>query len=236
MAWRRGSCRTPCSLRAPNGYLNPKYPSRASGETQRTTNTTGSSNLKFDNDVLIDLVLKHTNLVLSSKVILQNLISNGVKAPRTTGTDSLGTVMERQRKPLPQDSQKAKEEADLAECRKQFRVAPVPEHVSKPLYDDLIHEQERLRKEGREQRRDFLLTTQKPFRLHKKEEKKRERLKEDMSSANKSEKTEPVCVRKPIPKAVSDHSFSEQLKGAIYLNIFFKIVLLYTLLYALNTV
>lgn len=148
----------------------------------------------------------------SSKVILQNLISNGVKAPRTTGTDSLGTVMERQRKPLPQDSQKAKEEADLAECRKQFRVAPVPEHVSKPLYDDLIHEQERLRKEGREQRRDFLLTTQKPFRIHKKEEKKRERLKEDMSSANKSEKTEPVCVRKPIPKAVSDHSFSEQLK------------------------
>uniref|UniRef100_A0A672N7U2 FAM161 centrosomal protein B n=1 Tax=Sinocyclocheilus grahami TaxID=75366 RepID=A0A672N7U2_SINGR len=138
-------------------------------------------------------VLSETNsmsstLVLSSKVILRNFTSNGVEAPRTTGSNSLGTVTERQRKPLPPDSQKAKEEAGLTECQKQFCVAPVPEHVSKPLYDDLIHEQERLRKEGREQRRDFLFTTQKPFRFHKREEKKRERLKEEMASANKSEK------------------------------------------------
>ncbi|KAL0170533.1 hypothetical protein M9458_035129, partial [Cirrhinus mrigala] len=139
-----------------------------------------------------------------SKVILHHFTSKGVKAPRTTGSDSLGTVIERQRKPLPQDSQKAKEEADLAECQKQFRVAPIPEHVSKPLYDDLIHEQERLRKEGREQRSDFLLTMQKPFRFHKREEKKQERLKEEMATANKSKKTEAVYVRKPIPKAVSD--------------------------------
>ncbi|RXN11330.1 protein FAM161B-like isoform X1 [Labeo rohita] len=158
--------------------------------------------------------MKHTSstLVLSSKVFLHSFTSNGVKAPRTTGSGSQGTVIERQRKPLPQDSQKAKEKADLAECQKQFRVAPVPEHISKPLYDDLIHEQERLRKEGREQRRDFLLTMQKPFRFHKREEKKQERLKEEMASANKSEKTEPVCVRKPIPKAISDPRFSERLK------------------------
>ncbi|XP_043119072.1 protein FAM161B isoform X2 [Puntigrus tetrazona] len=148
----------------------------------------------------------------SSQVFLHHLSSSGVEAQRTTGTNSLGTVTERQRKPLPQDSQKTKEMADLAECQKQFRVAPVPEHVSKPLYVDLVHEQERLRKEGREQRRDFLLTMQKPFGFHKREEKKRERLKEETASADKSEKTEPVCVRKPIPKAVSDPSFSEQLK------------------------
>uniref|UniRef100_A0A8C2ISZ8 FAM161 centrosomal protein B n=1 Tax=Cyprinus carpio TaxID=7962 RepID=A0A8C2ISZ8_CYPCA len=98
------------------------------------------------------------------------------------------------------------------QCQKQFCVAIVPENVSKPLYDDLIHEQECLRKEGREQRRDFFLTTQKPFRFHKREEKKRERLKEEMASANKSEKTESVCVRKPIPKAVSEPRLSEQLK------------------------
>ncbi len=153
-------------------------------------------------------------------MILWNFTSNVVKAPRTTGTNYLGTVTERHRKPLPQDSQKAKEEADLAECQKKFCVASVPEHVSKPLYDDIIHEQERLRKEGREQRRDFLLTMQKPFRFHKREEKKQERLKEEMASADKSEKTEPVCVRKPIPKAFSDPSFSEQFKGAIYLNIY----------------
>jgi len=154
--------------------------------------------------------LKHTSstLVFSSKVILHNFTPSGIKAIIT----SQGTVAERQRKPLPQDSQKAKEEADLVECQKQFCVAPVPEHISKPLYDNLIHEQERLRKEGREQRRDFLLTMQKPFRFHKREEKKKE-----IDSVNKSEKTQPVCVRKPIPKA--DPRFPEQLKGAIYMNI-----------------
>uniref|UniRef100_A0A671R3R2 FAM161 centrosomal protein B n=1 Tax=Sinocyclocheilus anshuiensis TaxID=1608454 RepID=A0A671R3R2_9TELE len=162
--------------------------------------------------VLFETYSTSSTLVLSSKVILRNFTSNGVEAPRTTGSNSLGTVTERQRKPLPPDSQKAKEEAGLTECQKQFRVALVPEHVSKPLYDDLIHEQERLRKEGREQRRDFLFTTQKPFRFHKREEKKRERLKEEVASANKSEKTEPVCVRKPITKAVSEPRFSEQLK------------------------
>ncbi|KAK7141989.1 hypothetical protein R3I94_011627 [Phoxinus phoxinus] len=142
----------------------------------------------------------------SSKVILQDFTPSGIKAPRT----SQGTGTERQRKPLPRDSQKAKEEADLVECQKQFSVAPVPEHISKPLYDNLIHEQERLRKQGREQRRDFLLTTQKPFRFHKREEKKKK--KEEMDSANKSEKTQPVCVRKPIPKAASAPRFPEQLK------------------------
>ncbi|XP_056333765.1 protein FAM161B [Danio aesculapii] len=148
----------------------------------------------------------------SSKMVLQNSTSNGIKAARTTGSHCLGTEIERHRKPLPQDSRKAKEEADLAECQKQFRVAPVPEHISKALYDGLIHEQERLRLEGREQRRDFLLTMQKPFRFLKREEKKRERQREEKASASKSVKTEPVHVRKPIPKAVSDPRFSERLK------------------------
>ncbi|XP_067311153.1 protein FAM161B [Pseudorasbora parva] len=144
----------------------------------------------------------------SSKVILKNFTSSGIKAPRTFQ----GTLTERQKKPLPQNSQKAKEEADRAECQKQFRVAPIPEHISKPLYDNLIHEQERLRKKGLEQRRDFLLTMQKPFGFHKREDEKQERLKEEMGSANKSEKTGPVCVRKPIPKAVSNPIGPKQLK------------------------
>ncbi|XP_051578310.1 LOW QUALITY PROTEIN: protein FAM161B [Myxocyprinus asiaticus] len=146
----------------------------------------------------------------SSKLILQNFTSNGIKASSTV-TSSKGMVRERQKKPLPQETKKAKEEADLAECQKQFCVVPIPEHISEPLYDDLIREQERLRKEGREQRKDFLLTMQKPFTFHKREEKKQERLKE-MASSNQSEKTEPVIVRKPIPQAVSDPRFSERLK------------------------
>lgn len=128
-------------------------------------------------------------------------------------------MRENHMRPLPKETQKAKEEADLAECEKQFRVPPVPEHVSKSLYKDLVQDQERLRQEGRDQRKEFLLTLQKPFRFHKREEKKRERRKEEEASADTSEKTEPVRVRKPIPKAVSNPRFSEQLKGAIHLTL-----------------
>ncbi|KAI7804763.1 protein FAM161B isoform X2 [Triplophysa rosa] len=143
--------------------------------------------------------------------IRQNLTSNGIKTTSTV-TNSMKIVSENQRRPLPVETQKAKEEADLVECEKQFRVAPVTEHVSKSLYKDLIQDQERLRQERHDQRRDFLLAMQKPFRFHKREEKKQERRKEEMASANTSEKTELVCVRKPIPKAVSNPRFSEQMK------------------------
>ncbi len=72
MAWRRGSCRTPCSPRALNGYLNPKYPSKTSaimmGETLRTANITGNSNLTFDNDVLIDILYWNKHLPILSSV------------------------------------------------------------------------------------------------------------------------------------------------------------------------
>lgn len=145
------------------------------------------------------------------RVVRQKLTSNGNKASSTV-TSSMKIVRENHRRPLPKETQKAKEEADMAECEKQFHVPPVPEHVSKSLYKDLIQDQERLRQDGLDQRRDFLLAMQKPFRFHKREEKKRERRKEEMASASTSEKTEPVCGRKPIPKAVSNPRFSEQLK------------------------
>lgn len=145
-------------------------------------------------------------------MIRQNLTSNGIKTSSTV-TNSIKIVSENHRRPLPKETQKVKEEADLAECEKQFCVVPVPEHVSKPLYKDLIQDQARLRQEGRDQRTDFLLAMQKPFRFHKREDKKRETRKEEKASANTSDKREPVCVRKPIPKAVSNPMFSEQLKG-----------------------
>ncbi|XP_073725638.1 protein FAM161B-like [Misgurnus anguillicaudatus] len=145
------------------------------------------------------------------RVTRQNFTSNRIKASSTL-TNSIGMVRESHRKPLPKETQKVKEEADLAECQQQFRVTPIPDHVSQSLYKDLIQDQERLRKEGRDQRRNFLLAMQKPFGFHKREEKEREKRKDEMTSANKSEKAKPVCARKPIPKAVLDPRFSEQLK------------------------
>nr|XP_055028427.1 protein FAM161B [Misgurnus anguillicaudatus] len=145
------------------------------------------------------------------RVTRQNSTSNRIKASSTL-TNSIGMVRESHRKPLPKETQKVKEEADLAECQQQFRVTPIPDHVSQSLYKDLIQDQERLRKEGRDQRRNFLLAMQKPFGFHKREEKDAEKRKDEMTSANKSEKAKPVCARKPIPKAVLDPRFSEQLK------------------------
>ncbi|XP_056623154.1 protein FAM161B isoform X2 [Triplophysa dalaica] len=145
------------------------------------------------------------------RVIRQNLTSNGIKTA-TTVTNSMKIVSESQRRPLPKETQKAKEEADLVECEKQFRVAPVTGLVSTSLYKDLIQDQERLRQERHDQRRDFLLAMQKPFRFHKREDKKQERRKEEMASANTSKKIELVCVRKPIPKAVSNPRFLEKVK------------------------
>ncbi|MCI4382667.1 hypothetical protein PGIGA_G00017620 [Pangasianodon gigas] len=105
-----------------------------------------------------------------------------------------------------------KEELDWAECQKQFRVSPVPEHIFKLLYDDIVKEQERVRQEGRQQRKEFLLSIQKPFRFHQREEKRRDRLKPGTSADKHSENKKDDGRRSCIPKAVTDPAISEQLK------------------------
>ncbi|XP_058254314.1 protein FAM161B isoform X2 [Hemibagrus wyckioides] len=105
-----------------------------------------------------------------------------------------------------------KEELDWAECQKQFRVSPVPEHIFKLLYDDIVQEQERVRQEGRQQRKEFLLSIQKPFRFHQKEEKRRERTKPESSADKLNGNKKDDGRKRCIPKAVTDPAMSEQLK------------------------
>ncbi|GAA6096547.1 protein FAM161B isoform X1 [Tachysurus ichikawai] len=105
-----------------------------------------------------------------------------------------------------------KEELDWAECQKQFRVSPVPEHMSKILYDDIVKEQERVRQEGRQQRKDFLLSIQKPFRFHQIEERTRDRTKLE-NGADKLRENKKDDKKKSFKlKAVTDPAISEQLK------------------------
>ncbi|KAI4879089.1 hypothetical protein NFI96_001426 [Prochilodus magdalenae] len=104
-----------------------------------------------------------------------------------------------------------KEEIDWAECQKQFRVAPVPEHVYMSLYDSIVSEQERMRQEGRQQRRELLLSMQKPFTFHQREQKK-DKPKQEPATDKQSEIRKHTGGRKAVPKAVTDPAISEHLK------------------------
>ncbi|KAM3871363.1 protein FAM161B [Diretmus argenteus] len=76
------------------------------------------------------------------------------------------------------DHQTSKEEEAEAECQKKFCAATVPSHVSLPLYQEMMQLREKERKQGREQRKNFLLSMQKPFSFQERENEKREKLKE----------------------------------------------------------
>ena len=63
-----------------------------------------------------------------------------------------------------------------AECQKKFRALPVPSHVTLPLYRRMTELQENRRKQCLDQRKDFLLSSQKPFSFQERERKRREKL------------------------------------------------------------
>uniref|UniRef100_A0A4W4GCB6 FAM161 centrosomal protein B n=1 Tax=Electrophorus electricus TaxID=8005 RepID=A0A4W4GCB6_ELEEL len=116
---------------------------------------------------------------------------------RSSSTPDLSSKMSREKTPMPgrawtsgtapnvaqgmmrtahlQDIPLDKEEMAWAECQKQFRAAPVPKHIFRARYDDMVREWERARHEARQQRTEFLLTMQRPFTFHQREERERGR-------------------------------------------------------------
>lgn len=123
--------------------------------------------------------------------------------------------------------QLSKEEKEEAECQRKFRAVPVPGHVFLPLYDEMSQVRQKERKEGHEQRRDFLLSMQKPFSFLERDEKKREKLMEMISMVAQTQKPKATNVRKPIPKAIKDPAVSEHLKGALPKKISLEMLLRY---------
>ncbi|KAK6307252.1 hypothetical protein J4Q44_G00224000 [Coregonus suidteri] len=81
-----------------------------------------------------------------------------------------------------------------------------------PLYDEMMQVRQRERKEGHEQRRDFLLSMQEPFSFLERDEKKREKLMQMISTVAQTQKPKATNVRKPIPKAINDPAVSEHFK------------------------
>lgn len=105
-----------------------------------------------------------------------------------------------------------KEEEAKAECLKKFCALPVPSHVAQPLYQEMMELREKERKQGHEQRRDFLLSIQKPFSFQEREKEKREKLITMLNQVSPDQNNKAATVRKPPHKDLKDSSDSE-LKG-----------------------
>lgn len=121
---------------------------------------------------------------------------------------------------LSKTTQMSKEEEAEAECQKKFCALPAPSNVSQPLYQEMVELREKERKQGREQRRDFLLSIQKPFSFQEREKEKREKLIAMLNQVSNDQKNKAATVRKPRHKEVKDSSGSE-LKGVFPFLIYF---------------
>lgn len=73
-------------------------------------------------------------------------------------------------------TQMKREEEDEAECQRKFCALPVPRHVTQPLFEQMMELREMDRKQGHEERKEFLLSIQKPFSFLQREREKREKM------------------------------------------------------------
>lgn len=109
-------------------------------------------------------------------------------------------------------TQMRKDEEAQAECQKKFCALPVPSHVVHPLYQEMVELREKKRKQGLEQRREFLLSIQKPFSFQEREKEKRTKLITVLNQVSHDHQSKVTTVREPPHKEVKDLSDSD-LKG-----------------------
>lgn len=101
-------------------------------------------------------------------------------------------------------SQQRKEAEAEAECQKKFCALPVPNHVSQPLYQEMVEQREKERKRGHEQRKHFLLSEQKPFSFQDREKEKREKLIAMINIVSQDQKHKAAAAGKSPHKGVKD--------------------------------
>ncbi|XP_005724105.1 protein FAM161B [Pundamilia nyererei] len=118
-------------------------------------------------------------------------------------TDGKLCSVRTERFPLAKTSQLIKEEEAEAECQKKFSALPVPSHIIQPIYQDMMEHREKERKEAHEQRKQFLLSIQKPFSFLQREKEKREKLLARLNQVEQDMKNG-VRVKKPSPKEIKD--------------------------------
>uniref|UniRef100_A0A1A8HS88 Family with sequence similarity 161, member B n=1 Tax=Nothobranchius kuhntae TaxID=321403 RepID=A0A1A8HS88_NOTKU len=91
-------------------------------------------------------------------------------------------------------TQQAKEEADEAECKKKFCAVPVPIHIVRTSYQEMMELRAKERKQGQEERKLFLISIQKPFSFQEREKNKKEKQIETLNQVCQNPKDN-VCVK-----------------------------------------
>ncbi|XP_061700564.1 protein FAM161B [Syngnathoides biaculeatus] len=139
-----------------------------------------------------------TKLVESSSAALKSSPEcNHLSSPPPTRTQHC------QRGASSKTTQQMKEEEAEAECRKKFSALPVPVQVSRPLYREMMEHRDKERKRGLEQRKTFLLSLQKPFNFHQKEDKRQDKVDELLKRVSlEAKKTAANNVQKSSSKQV----------------------------------
>lgn len=115
---------------------------------------------------------------------------------------------------LSKSTQMRKEQEDEVECQKQFWAHPVPSHVHQARYHKMMEQREKERKHDIEQRKQFLLSIQKPFKFQEREKDKKQNLFVNQDSHDHVSKT--GTVKKSYPKEATDSPVSE-IKGEYFL-------------------
>ncbi|XP_023147881.1 protein FAM161B [Amphiprion ocellaris] len=164
---------------------------------------------------------KHVEMRRSASTFANKETSHSPKQPERPNTSSPAWVSSTNRKHcsvrtqecerlvLSKTTQLTKEEEAEAECQQKFCALPVPSHVVQPIYQEMMEQRERERKQSHEQRRQFLLSIQKPFRFQEREKEKREKLVAMLNQDSHDQKNSVTPVKKLPHKDEKDLPDSE---------------------------
>ncbi|XP_034714177.1 protein FAM161B [Etheostoma cragini] len=167
--------------------------------------STSTSSLTSDKETLPHLRQIARPKSSSPALVTSNWKNCSVKASTLTPA----RTQQCERLALSKTTEVSKEEEAKAECQRKFHALPVPSRVIQPIYVEMMELREKERKQGCEQRRDFLLSIQRPFSFQERKREKREKLTAMINQVSHDQKNKAATVRKPPQKEVKDSPASE---------------------------
>ncbi|KAM9842953.1 protein FAM161B [Aulostomus maculatus] len=109
-------------------------------------------------------------------------------------------------------TQQIREEEAVAECQRKFCALPVPSHVKLTLFQEMMELREKERKQVHEQRKNFLLSAQKPFSFQEREKEKKEKLVVTLNQVFKDEKNQMFRTSHKGPKKTD-----QEISGKVHI-------------------
>ncbi|XP_055449150.1 protein FAM161B [Psammomys obesus] len=101
-----------------------------------------------------------------------------------------------------------------AECHRRFRAQPVPAHVYLPLYQEIMECREARRRVGIQKRKEFLLSSMKPFSFQEKKEKQEVAASQrELAAVAQTNIPTKKAIRR-IPKSILEPALGEKLQEA----------------------